>query len=104
MKLIDTYEIPISTSRTAGFDMGKRFNHIGWLGLGPLGVVEIDFTRKPKRVGGGPPNRKEDTKKLSFRQLVKEACGPMPDDSVTHTTELTVPWFTAMTFGQIKAK
>lgn len=102
MKLIATYEIPVSTSRAAGFDMGKRFNHIGWLDLGPLAKVEIDFTRKTKRVGGGPPNRKEDTKKLSFKQLVIESKGPMPGEP--NETVSDVPFFTQMTFGQIKAK
>ena len=101
MKLIDTYEIPVSTSRAAGFDMGKRFNHIGWLSLGALSKVEIDFTRKPKRVGGGPPNRKDDTSKLSFKQLVIESKGPMPGDESDVAIETAVPWFTKMTFGQI---
>lgn len=103
MKLIDTYEIPVSTSRVSGLDMGKRFNHIGWLNVTPTGTVEIDFTRKPKRVGGGPPNRKARTNELNFLEVVKLSGGPLPY-SVPFVEEPNLPWFKEVTFGDLKKR
>lgn len=101
MKLVDTYEVPVSTSRVAGLDMGKRFNHIGWLNITPAGTVEIDFTRKPRRVGGGPPNKKARTNELNFLEVVKISKGPLPYSVPFNESEL--PWFQEITFKDMKA-
>ena len=101
MKLVDTYEVPVSTSRVAGLDMGKRFNHIGWLNITPTGTVEIDFTRKPRRVGGGPPNKKARTNELNFLEVVKISKGPLPYSVPFNESEL--PWFQEITFKDMKA-
>lgn len=101
MKLVDTYEVPVSTSRVAGLDMGKRFNHIGWLNITPTGTVEIDFTRKPRRVGGGPPNKKARTNELNFLEVVKISKGPLPYSVPFNESEL--PWFQEITFKDLKA-
>lgn len=96
MTLVETLEVPISTSGPAGAALGKRFNHIGWLAVNNLGVVEIDFTRKAKRIGGGPPNRKARTSELGFKQLVVESGGAITgDDRVSD-------WFTELTHGELK--
>jgi len=69
MVLLETIEVPISSSRVHGLEIGKRFNHIGWLEVNSLGGTDIDFTRKPNRVGGGPPNKKAKTRDLPFASL-----------------------------------
>lgn len=101
MKLVDTYEVPVSTSRVAGLDMGKRFNHIAWLNITPTGTVEIDFTRKPRRVGGGPPNKKARTSELNFLEVVKISNGPLPYSVPFNESEL--PWFQEITFKDMQA-
>lgn len=59
-RLIDTIDVPISTSRPHGRQMGKYFNHIAWLDYDPssplMPKVMIDFRRSPLRISGGPPN------------------------------------------------
>lgn len=85
MKLIDSIDIPVSSSRQAGFEMGKRFNHIGWLSMNNLGSPTIDFTRKANRVGGGPPNREAKTTDLSFKKLVEESAGIMPEGKLSES-------------------
>lgn len=66
-EIIDT---PLSSSRPHGPILATRFNHIGWLSVSGTGETEIDFMRKPNRIGGGPPNKKGSTKSLSFLSLV----------------------------------
>lgn len=70
MVLRDIIDVPLSSSRPHGETMGTRFNHIGWLDLDGAGNVEIDFTRRRNRVGGGPPNKKSKIVHLSFKTLV----------------------------------
>ena len=98
MVLIDTITVPISTSRVAGLELVKRFNHVGWLEVAGTGMVDIDFTRSPKRVGGGPPNRKERTKDLTFRKLVEESGGAMPD-----SVQPSDDWFRVVRHGDLIA-
>ncbi len=62
--------VPASSSRPHGQLIASRFNHIGWLYVNGLGATDIDFTRKPERIGGGPPNKKAGTKDLTFEKLV----------------------------------
>lgn len=99
MTLIETIEVPISTSRASGLDMGKQYNHIGWLEVTATGTVNIDFTRKPNRVGGGPPNRKDKTSVLNFDNLVRASNGAVPAPIESDT----LPWYIATTHGELKA-
>jgi hypothetical protein len=69
-KLKETMDVPVSSSRPHGKEMASRFNHIGWMYVNMLGETEIDFTRKPDRVGGGPPNTRSKVKDLPFWKLV----------------------------------
>lgn len=82
MTLMETWEVPVSSSRIAGYEMGSRFNHIGWLDLNGLGAPTIDFTRKAYRVGGGPPNKVAKTTDLPFAKLVSDSNGPMPTPDI----------------------
>lgn len=86
MVLQETIEIPVSSSRPHGAEMGKYFNHIGHLDLDNLGSTFIDFTRKPNRVGGGPPNRKDSTSKLNFKELAHGVSDPGADGWITEFT------------------
>jgi len=70
MTLREVKDVPVSCSRPHGETMVSRFNHIGWLYVNNFGRTDIDFERRPNRVGGGPPNRKEDVAKLPFSKLV----------------------------------
>lgn len=57
--LEEVMEVPLSTSKPHGKEMGKFFNHIAWLGFDSTTAIPrimIDFTRRPNRLGGGPPN------------------------------------------------
>lgn len=76
MILQETIQIPSSTSRPHGYSMASRFNYIGWLVLDRAGRVNLDFTRRPDRIGGGPPNTKELVNKLQMADLV----GSVPTD------------------------
>lgn len=69
MILRETKEVPVSSSRPHGETMVSRFNHIGWLYVNNMGGTDIDFTRKPGRVGGGPPNRRAKVEELPFSKL-----------------------------------
>lgn len=69
MILRETIDVPVSSSRPHGHVMGGRFNHIGWLSITLAGNTEIDFTRSPRRIGGGPPNIKADITNLPFSKL-----------------------------------
>jgi hypothetical protein len=93
MILRETKEVPVSSSRPHGETMVSRFNHIGWFYVNNLGETEIDFTRKPGRVGGGPPNRKTKVQDLSFAKL----CGGVPEDVTCDT------WWIESTHGELKA-
>lgn len=57
--LEEILEVPLSSSKPHGKEMGKYFNHVAWLSLDsrtfPAKTL-IDFTRKVGRIGGGPPN------------------------------------------------
>lgn len=86
MILRETLDVPVSSSRPHGLIMGSRFNYIGWLGINNLGQSTIDFTRKPKRVGGGPPNRMDTTDKLSFAKLVDNVPPFVPAEGFVHRT------------------
>lgn len=82
MILRETLEVPVSSSRAHGQTMASRFNHIGWFGVDQLGRTEVDFTRKPGRIGGGPPNRKELVEKLPFSKLVGSIPPHVPADGL----------------------
>lgn len=70
MILRETIDVPVSSSRAHGQLMANRFNHIGWMNVTNLGETEIDFTRRPNRVGGGPPNIKKKVQDLPFSKLL----------------------------------
>lgn len=97
MTLIETIEVPISTSRPGGLELGKRFNHIGWLEVNPTGTVDIDFTRKVSRVSGGPPNARKRTTELTFRELVTLSGGALPKP------DPDPQWFKLTTHGELLA-
>ena len=92
MTLEDTVDVPQSTSYKNGFNMVSRFNYIGWLNMNGLGEVEIDFTRKPNRVGGGPPNKIAKIQDLPFSKLANVLPIPPFDD-----------WFRKTTHGDLVA-
>lgn len=94
MVLRETLDVPLSSSKGHGQTMASRFNHIGWLGVNVLGETEIDFTRKPRRVGGGPPNRMAKAKDLPFSKLV----GKVPE------AESGDGWYVQRTHGELIAK
>lgn len=100
MTLLEVIDSPISSSRGHGKEMGSRFNHIGWLGLSNLGAVEIDFTRKINRVGGGPPNRKDKVDKLSMLSIVSESGAAMPTKM---SAPESVDWFYTTTVADYEA-
>jgi hypothetical protein len=93
MTLREIKDVPVSSSRPHGETMVSRFNHIGWLSVTNLGETEIDFTRKPTRVGGGPPNRKAKVSELPFSKLT-HGVPPQP-------TEVG-QWFLKTTHGELK--
>lgn len=78
MILEETLEVPISTSNPQSDKMGKYFNHIGHLTVDNIGRRLIDFTTKPRRTGGGPPNRIAPTTELGFAQLTQPPKNPKP--------------------------
>lgn len=90
--LRETKEVPVSSSRAHGETMVSRFNHIGWLYVNHLGETEIDFTRRPGRVGGGPPNRKAKVQELPFSKLVGGIPEPVDCDT----------WWIEGTHGEFK--
>lgn len=87
MVLREMIEVPLSSSRPHGETLGTRFNHIGWLDMDGMGNVEIDFTRKRGRVGGGPPNKKAKITDLSFKALVGGV--PAPESGEGWFKEIT---------------
>jgi hypothetical protein len=92
MVLIETLQVPISTSRPQGYNLGLRFNHIGWLNVDRAGRTQIDFTRRPDRVGGGPPNKIAFVSDLPFSALVEGNVKTAPvDDS----------WFKVIKAGEL---
>lgn len=86
MILADTTEIPLSSSRPHGLQMGKYFNYIGWIGLKQTGETTLDFTRRTDRVGGGPPNKVDLINNLSMKNLVGKAVDPGTDGWITTYT------------------
>ena len=92
MILRETKEVPVSSSRPHGETMVSRFNHIGWLYVNALGGTDIDFSRRPGRVGGGPPNKKDKVENLSFLKLV----GGVPATATSDT------WWVEGTHGSFK--
>lgn len=59
LTLVEVIEVPLSTSKPHGKEMGKFFNHIAWLKFDHKSfppATYIDFTRSSSRIGGGPPN------------------------------------------------
>ncbi len=80
MVLRASTDVPVSSSRPHGKEMGSRFNHIGWLTVNALGKTDIDFTRKPTRVGGGPPNKIASTDVLSMIKLTGGLGDQTPND------------------------
>jgi len=94
MTLLETIEVPISSSRVCGLEMGKHFNHIGWLSVTPNGMVDISFQRSPTRVSGGPPNRIDRTGSLGFAKLVADSGGLL-------SSERDDAWFEVVTHAQM---
>jgi hypothetical protein len=92
MILREIKDVPLSSSRPHGETMVSRFNHIGWLYVNAMGGTDIDFTRKPGRVGGGPPNRRDSVEKLSFKHLVGGVPAPVECND----------WMTISTHGELK--
>jgi hypothetical protein len=80
MKLRETKDVPVSCSRPHGESMVSRFNHIGWFYVNHMGLTEIDFTRRPDRVGGGPPNIRTTVDKLPFWKLIGSVPEPVSAD------------------------
>lgn len=99
MTLVETLKVPVSSSRAHGLEMASRFNHIGVMSVSNLGVEELDFTRKPNQVSGGPPNKKAKARDLGFKTLVGEQGVDKPDR----------PWYYETTIAEhhaalVKAK
>lgn len=94
MILLETVEVPKSTSRPHGQDMASRFNHIGWLDVDHVGTTHIDFTRRPNRVGGGPPNKRAPVSQLGFEKLVGKV--PAPEEGEG--------WFRKTTHAELLAE
>lgn len=94
MILRETKEVPVSSSRPHGEVMVSRFNHIGWFYVTQTGETEIDFTRKPGRVGGGPPNTKKKVQDLSFTKLVGGVPPVVTNDN----------WWIETTHGEYKVQ
>lgn len=88
MTLREVLDVPVSSSNPNSIRIAKAFNHIGWLSVNHLGQTIIDFERKPNRVGGGPPNRKDVTDKLRFLHLAGGVL-PEPTDSTGWFRETT---------------
>lgn len=102
LTLKDVVEVPVSTSYANGYKMGKYFNYIGWLGVDRMGRTEIDFTRKPNRVGGGPPNKKVPLDQLMWKdikQLVPDVEFPEGIISERLASEFQTPTKTAAPSG-----
>jgi hypothetical protein len=95
LTLVETIDVPVSSSRAHGLEMASRFNHIARLDVNSLGVTEIDFTRKSGRVNGGPPNKKAKTTELSFAALVKASGSGPGEDSLE--------WYHETTLGELRA-
>lgn len=94
MVLRETKEVPVSSSRPHGEVMVSRFNHIGWFYVNHLGETEIDFTRKPGRVGGGPPNVRKKVQDLPFSKLTHGVPEPETNDE----------WWIESTHGEMRTK
>lgn len=92
MILRETKEVPVSSSRGHGETMVSRFNHIGWFYVTSLGETEIDFTRRPGRVGGGPPNKKAKVQDLPFSKLTHGVPEQVSNDQ----------WWIETTHGEMK--
>lgn len=100
MTLVETIDVPVSSSRAHGLEMASRFNHIGRLEVGGLGVTEIDFTRHRNKVGGGPPNRKSKTKELRFLHLVAASGESLTPGAPSPNPQ---PWYQETTVGEFAA-
>jgi len=95
MKLREIKDVPLSSSRPHGETMASRFNHIGWLYVNAVGQTEIDFTRAPNRIGGGPPNKRSKIDDLPFSKLVSPG--------IQHV-EPGADWFYKSTHIEVKAR
>lgn len=74
MILRDQVQVPLSSSRPHGFQMGKYFTDIGWLEMNRANVRELDFTVVHGRVGGGTLNKRAQLSELPFSKTF----GPVP--------------------------
>lgn len=94
MTIVETLDVPISSSRQHGLDMASRFNHIGRIEANSLGAPEIDFRPALRKVVGGPPNRKAKTRELTFAQIVAES------STGANVEVMNRPWYQETTLGE----
>lgn len=95
MTLREIMDVPSSSSRPHGQLMVKYFNQVGWLVMSRADVVELDFTRKHGRVGGGTPNKKGPVEDMSFTKLF----GPVPE-----RPSIDSSWFEKITTEEFLAR
>lgn len=72
MKLIDSYKVPLSSSKPHGYAMGKYFTDIGWAEINNRNERTLDYQAQYKRVGGGRPNTAGPIGEMSFRKTFAE--------------------------------
>lgn len=90
MIIVETLDVPMSSSAPHGASIGKYFNEIGWLQVNAAGKREIDFTVKKGRISGGSVSGKGDPRTdYSFAKLFGKPI-PKPDDEPTWMVEHTV--------------
>ncbi len=75
MVLKETIEIPLSSSRPHGLEIGKYFTDIGWLEINRMDERVISFKPKYQRVSGGTINKEGSLKELSYKNCfgIKQA-------------------------------
>lgn len=94
MILIDTWEIPLSSSNPHGHSMGKFFTDIAWLQIDKADRRVIDFTPRYHRVSGGTVNDKGLVDDLTFSKVFAR---PVP-------IELDPSWIRYLTHEEFVAE
>lgn len=96
MIIVETLNVPMSSSAPHGASIGKYFNEIAWIEVNAAGQRVIDFTVKKGRISGGTVNGKGDPRKeYSFSSLFGPPTPKADDEPV---------WMTEMSFEEWKAK
>jgi hypothetical protein len=71
-------QIPASTSRPHGSQMGMYFSDIGWIEIDREGKRTLSFEISPTRVSGGHLKGKDTVEKFSFANLIAQIGGEKP--------------------------